>query len=192
MFDELLERGHVLSPPPHQVQRLAVARPVGVLRRTRRRVDAGEASEIDRVGRGGPGSAEELRIDHLEPQRAPAARRVTGQKAGVRRRNQAEAFLEMRDELLGERAAPRAVVGRIGELMVTAGKGAVEIHADHRHALSLARLADQARALAPRRQMIAAESVNHIAGRVAAGRLFVIAGRQHHAGAHDDRPPPIG
>ena len=69
-------------------------------------VDPLEIAEIDRVGAGRPGAAEEVGIGHLEPEAAPAARGMAVEQAGPRVGDQGKGLLEVGDELL-DKALPR-------------------------------------------------------------------------------------
>ena len=93
-------------------------------------VDPLEIAEIDRVGTGRPGAAEDVGIGHLEPEAAPAARRVAVQQPGPRVGDHGKGLLQVGDELLDERLAPRPVGGTVGEDVVARAAIGVEDHPD--------------------------------------------------------------
>src|SRR5437867_7227428 len=62
LFGELLEGDQVLSAHPHKIPGLAVGLAVSVVSGSWRCIDPCEASQVNRVGRGGPRASEEVRI----------------------------------------------------------------------------------------------------------------------------------
>ena len=55
-------------------------------------VDPLEVAEIDRVGAGRPGAAEDVGIGHLEPEAAPSPRGMAVQEAGTRLGDEGKVF----------------------------------------------------------------------------------------------------
>jgi hypothetical protein len=163
---ELFDARYVPPARANEVAQPAVARAICVLGRAGRDVDADETAKIDGIGGGRPGSAEEVRVGDLQPERAPPARRVAGEKAGVRLRRQTEAKLEIRDELFDERAPPRPVAVRVCEQVVPGRERRVQKDVDHFAGPSFDHGLAERRAGLPRLGVIAAESMDVVESRV--------------------------
>src|SRR5581483_9039476 len=133
--------------------------------------------------------AEEIGVSHLQPQCTPPARRMAGQEAGIGFRDRAEFLFKVWDEFFSERPAPRAVVDRIGELVMPAGAGAVEVNVEHLSRLPFTDLSRELLPLPPRGSVIPAEAVNVIDRRVEFFRVRAVTRRQHYPGAHGDGAP---
>src|SRR5262245_31151114 len=115
---------------------------------------------------------------------------MAGQETRVSFVDQAEAFFEMRDELFGQRLPPRAVVDRIGELVMSGRERAVQKDVNHLGALAFPHPFDELRPLSPRGGVVSAETVDVVYAREGLLRVFAIARRQNDSGAHRDLAPP--
>ena len=94
------------------------------------KIDPLKVAKIDRVRAGRPGPAEEIGIGHLQPETAPSARGMAVEQAGTRIGDGGERSLDMRDELLDQRRAPRAVGRAVGEDVVAGTAVGVEHDTD--------------------------------------------------------------
>src|SRR5262249_29161920 len=65
-------------------------------------VDPLKIVKVHRIGRGAPTSAESVGIRNLQPERAPAARRMAGEKPGRGGRHGPELTVELGNELFDE------------------------------------------------------------------------------------------
>ena len=146
-------------------------------------VDPLEVAEIDRVGAGRPGAAEDVGVRHLEPEAAPAARRMAVEQPGPRLGDRGERRLDVGDQLLDQRPAARAVGGRVGEDVMARAAVGVEHDADQ-----VLAEAHSAGSLASRQRhaVIAAEPGDDVERRALA-RLRIVLGQDHRR-AVADRP----
>ena len=144
-------------------------------------VDPLEITKIDRVGAGGPGAAEEIRVGHLQPEAAPAARGVTVQQPGAWVGHQGKGLLQVGNEFLDEGPAPRPVGGAVGKDMVA--RAAIRVEDDPDQVPGI--LHSRVRHEHPRHVMIAAEAGDDVnRGKLPGGLLF----GQDHRRAMLDRP----
>ena len=143
-------------------------------------VDALKIAEVHRVGRRGPDAAEKVGIGHLQPQAAPAARRMPGQESSRRRAQTAIVPFDDRDQLLDQGLAAGAVVRRIGEHVMAQPATGIEHDMDHVHA-------GHVRGVALRGpesvQVRTVEAGDFIDDRVLPLDFLPEGSRQHHAGA---------
>src|SRR6476646_1730554 len=96
----------------------------------------------------------------------------------------------MRDEFLGQRRAPRAVIDGVGKLMCSGGAALIQKHINHRQDLVVVQqrgvlLSDASF----NTSFIAAKTVRPVHGGIPDRRLRVIRRQYHHA-AHVDGPAP--
>ena len=110
-FDAPAVGGRNLAPAVHLVERVLVLVDV----------DALDVGEGDRVGTVGERRAEEVGMEDLQRGGFPAAGRSAGQDARVGLANDAEALLDLGNQLLHDRVAVRADVDRVH------GVGVVEV-----------------------------------------------------------------
>src|SRR4030095_14159213 len=75
-------------------------------------IDDGVAAEIDRIGAVRPGAVVEIRVEHLDAKRFPAAGRAAVHRARPWS-DAAERLLDVRNQLVGDRIAVRAEVLRV-------------------------------------------------------------------------------
>ena len=121
------EHGHGSHPRDRPAFAVAVAEHVLA---GRVEIDPLKIAEIDRVGAGGPGAAEDVGIGHLEPEAAPAARGMAVEQAGTRIGEGRECRLDVGDELLDQGRAAGAVGRAVGEDVVAGAAVGVEHHPD--------------------------------------------------------------
>ena len=168
--------------------------------------------EVHRVRVQHPRPAEEVRVVHLERQRLPAAGRAAREHARPRLPDHPEMLLEIRNELLQECIAVRAVVRGIhGVRVVEVRRRVLERHGDHAREIGsaprpielepgFARAAREARRPLPggfgaavgrepeRGVEIEVPLVVH--GRIATDGIRVVPARQQHRRAEIDGTPP--
>ena len=106
----------------------------------------------------------------LEPEAAPAAGRMAVEQAGLRVGHQGEGLLEVGNELLDERLAPRPVGGAVGEDMVAGAAIRVQEHADQ----VLAEAHPRARRHHARHVVVAAEARDDVERRAASRSGFAV------------------
>ena len=152
-------------------------------------VDAGEIVEVARVRRGRPGAAEDRRIASLQPERRPAAGAVPGQEAARSTPVHPIGPLQPGDQFLGQRRAPGAVIGAVGEFVRAGGRAVVERDPDHRRIMAGVHFQAGHCGDVARGQEVRAEAAGRIDHReVRSVRL--VARRQHDPAAHMDGPAP--
>ncbi len=119
----------------------------------------------------------------LEPKTAPAAGRVAGEEARGRRADGVILLLDRGDQLLDQRPAAGAVVGRVGEHMVTQPAVRVKNHVQELDAVELRR-ADLKGAV-----VVAAEAGDFVDDWVSLLRRRRERLRQYNSATELDRPP---
>ena len=123
----VIERGHDSHPRDRPAFAGAVVKHVLA---GRVEIDSLKIAEIDRVGAGGPGAAEDVGIGHLEPEAAPAARGMAVEQAGAGIGDGRECALDIGNELF-DQGRPAGAVGRaVGEDVMAGAAVGIEHHPD--------------------------------------------------------------
>ncbi len=148
--------------------------------------------EIDGVGAPAPGAAERVRVEDLHRERFPPAGRAAGQHPRPRLRDDAEAALELGDQLLDDRVAVRADVRRVHRVRrVVVRVRVADRHRDHawraRREPEVAERAGAGRCVVGfaevERRAAAGEVALEVDHRVARARVLVVVARQQHVRA---------
>ncbi len=100
-------------------------------------IDPEEIVKVRRVGRGGPGAAEEGGIAGLQPERRPASGGVAGQEPSAGAAVHSVALLQGWNEFPRHRFAPGAVIDTVGEFLGAGGQRLIHEDPDHLRELAL-------------------------------------------------------
>src|ERR1017187_5732734 len=93
-------------------------------------VDKLKRAEIDAIGTKCPGSVEKLRVENLQSEGHPAARRAAVQEAGMTLPDAAKVLLDIGNELASDSRAVRSVVGRVNLVRVAERTGTIQVDED--------------------------------------------------------------